>query len=309
MAYQVQAQVTGDSSLGHGREFTAEVWDGFDPAAMDRDSGLGWYQQEMYTKNVHVPANTAITALGNGFSALTTNNTGAQATTLAGQGGILSLEAAASSGDNDEVYLQYGRPYVLATADEDDTLPYHHVSRVRFGVRFAVSAVTDDYQALFLGLAGQALATGALSDNDGELVSTFHGIGLRAQHKSSGGAAGLNAILDVVYQENGSQRQDAIAGIKTMVANTWYLFEMDFNPMAPADKRITYWFDGVKQSTYTTAAQVADSTFPKSTDDVSIPVGPTFMRKSGADAASKLYLGGWRAWSEPLVEVGNCVCG
>ncbi|KKK49797.1 hypothetical protein LCGC14_3131410, partial [marine sediment metagenome] len=207
-----------------------------------------------------------------------------------------------SSGDNDEAYLQANRAYVLATPDEDETLPYHHVSRVRFGCRFSLQSVANNVNGIFIGLAGQALATGALTVNDAALVSTFHGIGLNILQADG------NAI-NLVYQENGSTLQTLLSGAIVPVADTWNTFEMDFNPLARDTERITFWFDGTKSSTYATAANVAAATFPKSTDSVSIPVGPTFLHIAGSDAIAKLRLGGWRCWSEPLKARGTQVHG
>ncbi|KKN35526.1 hypothetical protein LCGC14_0782600, partial [marine sediment metagenome] len=218
------------------------------------------------------------------------------------QGGVVQLANAASSGDNDETYMQGSRSYVLATADEDDSFPYHHVARVRFECRFCLNAVTDNDNMIFIGLAGQALATGALADNTGALVSTFHGIGCQIL------AADGNAI-NVVYQENGSALQTPISGALVPVADKWNRFGFDFNPLASDSERITYWLDGVKSSTFTTAANVTASTFPKSTDSVQIPMGATFLHKASDDAIGILRMSGYRVWSEPLISRGNEACG
>ena len=304
MAHGVQPQLTGSNTLGHGREFTAEVWDGYDPQAMDRDPSLGFYDADDFINPPNFPANTAITATTAKYKALTTNNTGAQIVGLAGQGGILSLEHAASSGDNDEAYLQAGRSHVLATADEDDTFPYHHVARVRFGVRWAASSVADNVNGMFLGLAGKALATGDLADDTAALVSAFHGIGIHIL-QADGNAA------NVVYKEDGTTAVTVIAGAIVPVADIWNTFEFDYNPFGPPDQLITFWLNGVKSSTYVTrAAWIATATLgPVSTDSVSIPMGATFLHKAGSDAAGKTYLGGYRCWSELGKARGNEVCG
>ena len=304
MAYGVQPQLTGSNTLGHGREFTAEVWDGYDPAAMDRDPSIGFYDADDFMNPINVPANTAITATMGKYKALTTNNTGAQIVALPGQGGILSLEHAASSGDNDEAYLQAGRSHILALADEDDTFPYHHVARVRFGVRWAASSVTDNVNGMFLGLAGQALATGDLADNTAALVSTFHGIGIQILQADG------NAV-NVVYQESGTTLVTVIAAAHAPVVDTWYTFEMDFNPFGPSTELISFWINGVKSSTFVTrAAFIATATLgPYSSDSLTIPMGATFLHKAGSDAAGKTYLGGYRCWSELGKARGNEVCG
>jgi hypothetical protein len=278
------------------------LWDGFDPQAMLRDRSLGWYDEDDFVNPPNIPANTAITATLSRYKALTTNNTGCQIVDAGIQGGAVSLENAATAGDNDESYLQAGRAHVLATAPEDDTWPYHHVQRVRFECRFALNSVADNVNAIFIGLGGQALATGALADNTGALVSTFHGIGAQILHADG------NSI-NVVHQENGSALQTTISGMAAPVAETWYRFGMDFNPTANNKNEIvTFYWNGVKQSTYLTEANVAAATFPKSTDSVQILVGPTFLHKAGSDAVGKLILSGWRCAGEITSAAGNEAC-
>lgn len=304
MAHGVQPQLTGSNTLGHGREFTAELWDGYDPQAMDRDPSLGFYDQDDFMNPPNFPANTAITALSGKYKALTTNNTGCQIVALPGQGGILSLEHAASSGDNDEAYLQSGRSHILALADEDDTFPYHHVARVRFGVRWATSSVTDNVNGMFLGLSARALTTTDLTDNDAALASAFNGIGIHILQADG------NAV-NVVYKEDGTTAVTVIAAAHAPVVDTWYTFEMDFNPFGNPNELISFWINGVKSGTFVTRAQfTATATLgPYSSDSVSLPMGATFLHKAGSDAAGKTYLGGYRVWSEIGKARGNEVCG
>lgn len=304
MAHGVVPALTGDETLGIGRGFTAQLWDGFDPQAMDRDPGVGWYEEDNFMRPPYIPINTAVTEPtgGGGYTFLTENNAGAIVSGASAQGGVVQLANAASSGDNDETYMQGSRSYVLATADEDDTFPYHHVARVRFEARFCLNVVTNDVNMIFIGLSGQALAASLQDDDTGALVSTFHGIGCQIL------AADGNAI-NVVYQENGSTLQTPISGALVPVAQQWNRFGFDFNPLASDSERITYWLDGVKSSTFTTGANVAATTFPKSTDSVQIPMGATFLHKAGSDAIGILYISGYRVWSEPLVSRGNEACG
>ncbi|KKN30727.1 hypothetical protein LCGC14_0831040 [marine sediment metagenome] len=61
MAHGVVPALTGDGTLGIGRGFTAQLWDGFDPQAMDRDPGVGWYEEDNFMRPPYIPINTAIT--------------------------------------------------------------------------------------------------------------------------------------------------------------------------------------------------------------------------------------------------------
>jgi hypothetical protein len=297
MAHGVQVQLTGSNALGHGREYTAEFWDGFDPQAMDRDLSIGWYEQDNFINPPHFPASSTAALVSGRYKALTTASTSIGQ--LAGQGGILNFTSAA---DNDETYLQGGRSHIFASADEDDTFPYHHVGRVSFGCRFALNSVADNVNGMFLGMSGQALATGLLAADSSALVSTFHGIGIQILQADG------NAI-NLVYQENGSALQTPLAGAIVPVADTWYMFEMVFDPWAPPTERMKFWFNGVKSATVLTHAQCVAATFPISTDSVSIPMAPTFLHKLGSAATGNLYLSGYRCWSQIGKAAGNEVCG
>lgn len=302
MAYGVQPQLTGSNTLGHGREFTAEVWDGYDPAAMDRDPSIGFYDADDFMNGPVFPANSALAGASGKYRALTSNTALNVIEPLAGQGGILKLSLSAT--DNNECYLQASRSHILATADEDDAFPYHHVARVRLGVRFALGTVTDNQAGMFIGLIGQDVATGALAANTAALVSTFHGIGLNIL-QADGNA------MNLVYQESGTALQTVLASALVPVINTWYTFEMDYNPFGKTDEFISFWINGTKLSTFVTKAQfTATATLgPVSTDSVTIPVGFGALRVNGEATASHAYLGGYRCWSELGKARGNEVCG
>ena len=131
MAHGVQAHLTGSGLAGHGRPYTAELWDGFDPQAMDRDQALGHYDQVDFVADCPVAAtNLSVRDAGNWniFTGATTTTIGPAAI----QGGAVSLFGTT---DNHEAYLQRGvigsRPYALVTTSEVTAWPYHHLARVR----------------------------------------------------------------------------------------------------------------------------------------------------------------------------------
>lgn len=303
MAHGVQPALVGSGIAGVGRPFTAELWDGYDPQAFLRNPGLGNHFEEDF---LTPPEFAAASAAGTDYGFYNALTVGAAGTILGAglQGGGCLLDGPAV--DNSENYLMFGqtaqRSFVLASAAEDDTWPYHHPARVRFESRWALSTVGDNLNAIFVGFWGQALAAGALVDDTGELVSTAHAVGFQTIH-----GTGTNAILKPVYQENGSTRQNPGTTV-TIVANQWVMTGLDFNPGADTSAWCKFYINGTVVATLT-KAQCTASTFPISTDSVQIFSSPAWLRKSGAATSADMYLGGWRVCQEFMVSQGNEACG
>lgn len=303
MAYHVQPAVTGSGLAGAGRPYTAQLWDGYDPAAMLRDPSLGHFDQVDFVSDVPVVATAqSVANFGewNAFTAATAATCGPTAI----QGGAISLTSAT---DDMEVYLQRGvigsRPYALATTSEVTAWPYHHVARVRFEFRFALSTVVAETQGWFVGLAG-VVADNDLDDGTTDVVTSKNFFGW------SGLASTGGATSRFIYQAAAdSAPQVLIANCGTLVANTWYTLGFDFNPMAKNTERCSIWKDGVKNVTYLTSAQAAASTFPKTvTGTAMVDLAPSFFRKNGATVAGAMYISGFRISQEFVVSQGNEAC-
>ena len=303
MPYSAPIATPGQGIAGSGKAYSSDMWTGFDPALYLAEPCRGIFDQDEFTAPPEFAANSAAGSRSGKYNGLTTNNTGCIITPFTGQGGGVNLQAAASSGDNDETFLQYGGSlpsFYFATAAENDTWPYHHLNRVRFGTRFRVSTVAANVQAFAIGFA-DVLAAAQLADNTGELVATANFIGIQTLH----GASAENATVKLVYQENGSTKQVLIATLATIVADKWYLFEMDIDPGRFDKSKIgMFYWNRVLQTTYLTEAQMAASTFPKSTDAVQIPLAPSWLTKSGADTARALTVGQMR-WDVQYSPMGT----
>lgn len=79
MAYQVIPSLVGSGLAGMGRPYSAELWDGFDPAAMARDPALGHFYQSDFTGDCPViVTNSAAANFGNwnGFTGATAATVG-----------------------------------------------------------------------------------------------------------------------------------------------------------------------------------------------------------------------------------------
>lgn len=313
MSHAVQPAVNSGGLAGAGRQYTAELWDGYDPAAMLRDPTIGHFDQVDFasTPCPIVATNLALANFAGGW----TGFTGATASTVGPasiQGGVCELTSAT---DNMDTYLQRstlgvvngigGRPYAFVTSNEVTAWPYHHLARIRFECRLAVSTVAANVQGWFVGFSG-VLADNDLDDDTADVVTTKPFFGWSVLN----GAAAENATPRVIYQNATAAPTALIANAGTMVANTWYTFGMDFDPMAKSTERCSFWFNGVKSSTFLTHAMTATN-FPRTIDgSTMVDLAPSFMRKNGASTAGSLYISNFRVCQEFVgVSRGNEACG
>lgn len=302
MAHNVQAALTGSGLGGQGKPYTAELWDGFDPMAMDRDVALGTYDQVDFVNDVPVIAtNLAVANFGNwnGFTGLTAATVGPSAI----QGGAIEL---AGTTDNMDVYLQRGpigsRPYALVYSSEVTAWPYHHLARVRFECRVSPSTVVAESMGWFVGLAG-VIADNDLDDNTSDVVGSKNFFGWSVLN----GAAAENATPRFIYQSAANTAPTVVlANAGTMVANKWYTLGFDFNPAAPKRERVALYFNGVKSGTFITDAAVAAATFPKTVDgSTMVNLAPSFLMKPGTTAACALTISNFRISQEVMIGMGN----
>jgi hypothetical protein len=300
---QVQTALTEGSGIaGAGRPYTAELWDGFDPGAMDRDPALGHYFQDDFMCPPTFAANSAAGSVFGNYNGFTNATAGG---TIGGAGlqggGVKIANTTTSEMSSLQMGAVAGLPFVLATAAEDDTWPYHHVSRVRMEARFAVNTVTASAGSWFLGLAG-VLAALDLDNTTGDVVTSKNFFGFHT-------IATAPTLLRFIYQAAADAAPTVvIASTGTLIANTWFRVGFDFDPSADPTERCSIWFNGVKASTFITHASAAAATFPRSTDGAQAFLAPTFMSKSIDGSDAFLYLGGFRISNEPIVAQGKEAC-
>jgi hypothetical protein len=308
MAYHVQPALIAGGIAGIGRGFTPELWDGFDPAAVERNPGLGiFFQDEFIGNTPTAAANTAAGSVSGLYNVATNATAGTTITKFTGQGSGLQLE---STTDNEVAALQFGHatthPFFLTTGIEDDTLPYMHQARIRFESRFFVNPVAiADEQAIFIGLAGDVALTD-LADNTGEVVASKNFFGFHTLNAAP-------STLRFIFQEATQAAPIVVqASVGTLLLNKWHTVGFDYNPVAPVANRCSIWFDGVKSATYVTQAQTVGTganLFPKSNDTAQIDLAPTWMRSSGDGTTTAMVIGGWRIYEEYVVAMGNEACG
>jgi hypothetical protein len=304
MAYQVQPALIAGGIAGIGRGFSPELWDGFDPAAIDRNPALGIYYQEEFIHNTPVAAaNTAAASVSGLYNVATDATAGTTITKWPGQGGGVQLE---STTDNEVAILQFGHatvhPFFLTTGIEDDTLPYMHQARIRFECRFFVNPVAiADEQAIFIGLAGDVALTDFDTDT-GDMVNSKNFFGFHTLNAAP-------STVRFIFQEATQTAPIVVqANVGTLLLNKWHAVGFDYNPVAPQNQRCSIWFDGVKSATFVTQAQTLGTganLFPKSNDTAQIDLAPTWGRDSGDATTTALVVGSWQIYQELMVAQGN----
>lgn len=305
MAYQVQPALTAGGIAGQGRGFTAELWDGFDPAAIDRNPALGHYHQDDF----FCPPVQAANITGNygAYNLFTGATAGSTVGAAAAQGGGCKITTTTQH-ELSAVQLGPigGQAVVFASGDEDDTWPFHHVSRVRWETRIAVPSVAAGVQSFFVGFMGVLGGSADLVNSTGALAASKSFFGFQTL------GATANATLRAVYQSaSNTVTQVIIASAATLVANKWFTLGFDFNPLAKPTERCSFWFNGAKQSTFLTAAlastlpTVATTGFPGSSDTQQVFLSPTWMVKQIDTSDATVYLSQNRIFVEHLVAQGN----
>ena len=157
-----------------------------------------------------------------------------------------------------------------------------------FEARMKKSSVTDNQCAFAIGLVSgildeRAADNGVLADNTGDIVDSIGFIGFRNLHDNG-------EELDFVYQDAAQTAPvEAAANLATLVADTYFKVGFYFDPMADGSKRITIFYNGMPQSTFVTATNIAASTFPDG-DMMGFVAGS----KNGEGTATTLTLDWWK---------------
>ena len=78
-----------------------------------------------------------------------------------------------------------------------------------------------------------------------------------------------------------------------MVADTWIKLGFVFDPEAIPAERITWWVDGVAQTTFVTQTQATAATFPDAE-----PMGLCLLTKVGGAVAAQVDIDWWYAYQK-----------
>ncbi len=205
---------------------------------------------------------------------------GVAAPTFGGVGGV--IEIAGNDTDEDQFVMStHGPAFVVS-----DTVA--NSRKLWFEARFSKASIGNDALAFFLGLAfdhGASVTvakTMCLTNTDANL-GAFSYLGFHVDQ-----AAG--ATMDAVYMAESNSQTVNVAGIQTMVADTYYRVGFKYDPDAPVTRRIKWFIDGVEDNTYVTATQIAAATFPDAE-----PLALVLATKVGTNAAEvKSQMDWWR---------------
>ncbi len=191
-------------------------------------------------------------------------------------GGI--VQVGGNGTDNDEGNMQQdGAPFVISSTSAYD---------LWFEARVKKESITDEHLAFFIGLGEESFAADtAMSDDEADLISKDL-IGFHCD-LSDGDA------LDIVYGKatgGAADVQTVKAAAATLVADTYIKlgFKVSWGKPGTSAKRISFFINGVEQSTYVTDTLLEASTFPDGEE-----LAMLLLTKVGTGAAKLFSMDWW----------------
>jgi hypothetical protein len=189
------------------------------------------------------------------------------------------LEVAGNDADNDEGSIttggNTGTLAVISDTAGDD-------KKLWFEARIKKASIADNACAFFVGLSEEALAAADTLVDDTAEIASKDMIGFRVKQDNG-------EELDFVYRKAGQAVQEVIAAGASMVADTYIKVGFVYDPNRPAANRIAIFINGVEQTTYVTATNIAAATFPDAEE-----LALLLATKVGAAAESKFQMDWWR---------------
>lgn len=182
-------------------------------------------------------------------------------------GGVLKITT--DTTDNDEIWLGPGpATQVLGKITTGDSEVLAFECRVRPN-----QIVTQNF---FCGL----MEEGCVAENT---ITDAGAIATTKDHLGFAVLEGASSTMTFKYGVASATFQTPISSLKTIVAATWYKFGFLYTSKGPDSKRIRVFVDGVEQSTYVTATNIAaTTTFPSDQE-----LNPIIGLKNGAGAATR----------------------
>lgn len=198
------------------------------------------------------------------------------------------LEIANNDADNDEGSIELGAG-VHGLVRIDPTVGERCV--VAFEARIKRTSVTDDHTAFAFGIGEPAFAAAdALVDNTAAMVAAGKDfVGFQTLTAS-------NEEIDTVYMIGGTgtavQVKDNAA---TSVADTWMKLGCVYDPFGPANKKLTFYVDGVALGDSVTDAIIAAGTAFPTDEEMTL----VLLTKNGdaGTTAHEVYMDWWAVGS------------
>lgn len=196
-------------------------------------------------------------------------------------------EVTGNDADNDEGNLTSHGPMIQVSDTAADA------KKMWFECRVKKASIADQALGVFAGLsfddgAGESLAKADAMVDDTGATGAFSYLGF---HNDLADGDALNLIV----RAEGGAETEIIAGVHTWVADTYVKLGMVYDPDGceqyggETTDKIAIFVNGVAQSTFITATQIAAATFPDGE-----PLGLSLLTKVGATAESKAQMDWWR---------------
>ena len=158
-----------------------------------------------------------------------------------------------------------------------------------FEARWRPTSVTDADGSIFVGMTeeGCAAANFPITNANPQVVGDKDLIGFFIGEDD-------NDALDIVYRKSGQAIQSLFTYGTALSAATYIKTGFVYDPKAETSKRITFYINGVEQSTYVTSTQIAAATFP----DAEELVMTASIKGSANNDAQSMDLDWWGFWQE-----------
>lgn len=249
----------------------------------DPSKGIHFYDEFLNCPVTGAGASGTI-GLSPGFGYVFYGDTGVvmRAESSATEGAGNALTVSGNDADNDEGIMSLGSPAFMVS-DTGGT-----AGKLWFEARIKKASVANNGVSQFIGLADDfgaqkriAESANAMADDTANL-GAFSFLGFH-QDAANGDS------WDLVVRAEGGAQTVLISGVDVIVADTYAKLGFVYDPAAPAAEQIAIYVDGVKQTTFVTADNIAAATFPDAE-----ALAPTWATKTGAAAEVVCSLDWWR---------------
>lgn len=195
--------------------------------------------------------------------------------------------------DNEDVGIKLGDATSAAFAipANSATTPGR---KLWFEARVKVSAITDAYGGMFVGLANEgALSANFIADAGNDFADQdLLGFWKDETDDSTG------SHVHVVTQKTGADFDTIIDTVTELVADTYVKLGFVYDPEAPARKRIKFFVNGVEQSTYVGETSTDATCYIR--DTTNFPGGeemnPIFYLSAASANDLSAYMDWWRVF-------------
>ncbi len=222
------------------------IWADCDVLEMIRNPGKGYYFFDDFLDAIQDPTTAKI------YGKYLCLDTGDSTITAASDvyGGAVKLLVTA---DNEDVGIRLGNGSAFCISDTAA-----NAKKLWFEARVKSSVITNSYGSFFVGLTDEtALAANFIADAGADFADNdLIGFWKDETDDSTG------SHVHFVYQITGQDFVTAIDTVAELEADTFIKLGFVYDPDAEAAKKIKIYVDGVEQTTYITATNIATATFP-----------------------------------------------